>query len=90
SLVVWATTVGSVLGPSFTAPGAHLGETLGMNGLAGPYLISMVAFALATLSASTLTKTVVAGTDHPGEPRLDEPGHDGTAEDNGNAASAKE
>jgi MFS family permease len=92
SLVVWATTVGSVLGPSFTAPGAHLGETLGMNGLAGPYLISMVAFALATLSASTLTKTVAAGTDHPGEPRLDDPGHDGegTAEDNGNAASAKE
>lgn len=65
SLVVWATTVGSVLGPSFTAPGAHLGETLGMNGLAGPYLISMVAFALATLSASTLTKSVAAGTDHP-------------------------
>ena len=92
SLVVWATTVGSVLGPSFTAPGAHLGETLGMNGLAGPYLISMVAFALATLSASTLTKTVAAGTDHPGEPRVDEPRHDGegTAEDNGNAASAKE
>ena len=92
SLVVWATTVGSVLGPSFTAPGAHLGETLGMNGLAGPYLISMVAFALATLSASTLTKTVAAGTDDPGEHRLDEPRHDGegTAEDNGNAASAKE
>src|SRR5699024_12480563 len=53
SLVVWATTVGSVLGPSFTAPGAHLGETLGRNGLAGPYLISMAAFALATLFAST-------------------------------------
>jgi hypothetical protein len=35
-----------------------------MNGLAGPYLISMVAFALATLSASTLTKSVAAGTDH--------------------------
>ncbi|WP_436326013.1 MFS transporter [Brevibacterium sp. FAM 27836] len=61
SLVVWATTVGSVLGPSFTAPGAHLGQTLGMNGLAGPYLISMVAFALATLAASTLTKTVTSG-----------------------------
>jgi MFS family permease len=92
SLVVWATTVGSVLGPSFTAPGAHLGETLGMNGLAGPYLISMVAFALATLSASTLTKSVAAGTDHPGEPGLDDPGHnsEGTTEDNGRAASAKE
>lgn len=92
SLVVWATTVGSVLGPSFTAPGAHLGETLGMNGLAGPYLISMVAFALATLSASTLTKSVAAGTDHPGEPGVDDPGHDGegTTENNDGAASAKD
>ena len=92
SLVVWATTVGSVLGPSFTAPGAHLGETLGMNGLAGPYLISMVAFALATLSASTLTKSVAAGTDHPGEPDLDDPSHDreATTEANASAASARE
>ena len=38
-------------------PAPTSGETLGMNGLAGPYLISMVAFALATLTASTLTKT---------------------------------
>lgn len=92
SLVVWATTVGSVLGPSFTAPGAHLGQALGMNGLAGPYLISMVAFALATLSASTLTKSVAAGTDHPGEPDLDDPSHDGeaTTEANASAASARE
>ena len=72
SLVVWATTVGSVLGPSFTAPGAHLGETLGMNGLAGPYLISMVAFALATLFASTLTKSITAGTAQPGEEVADD------------------
>ncbi|WP_209370749.1 MFS transporter [Brevibacterium renqingii] len=80
SLVVWATTVGSVLGPSFTAPGAHLGQSLGMNGLAGPYLISMVAFALATLSASTLTKSVTAGTAHPGHEDDDA---------NGTASSAK-
>lgn len=53
SLVVWATTVGSVLGPSFTAPGAHLGQALGLNSLVGPYLISMVAFLLATFAAST-------------------------------------
>ena len=61
SLVVWATTVGSVLGPSFTAPGAHLGAALGMNELAGPYLISMVAFGVATLVASTLTKKIKPG-----------------------------
>lgn len=36
SLVVWATTIGSVLGPNFTGPGAHLGEALGMHPLAGP------------------------------------------------------
>ncbi|MDN5806578.1 MFS transporter [Brevibacterium sp.] len=61
SLVVWATTVGSVLGPSFTEPGAHLGAALGMNELAGPYLISMTAFGLATLVASTLTKKIKPG-----------------------------
>ncbi|WP_246490419.1 MFS transporter [Brevibacterium oceani] len=65
SLVVWATTVGSVLGPNFTDPGAHLGKALGMNGLAGPYLISMCAFALATLFASTLSRSITAGTEQP-------------------------
>ncbi|MGN5240219.1 MFS transporter [Rhodococcus sp. SJ-3] len=54
SLVVWATTIGSVLGPNFTGPGAHLGEAFGMHPLAGPYLISMAAFALAAVAASTL------------------------------------
>ncbi|WP_209323782.1 MFS transporter [Brevibacterium renqingii] len=88
SLVVWATTIGSVMGPSFTAPGAHLGQSLGMNGLAGPYLISMVAFALATLSASTLTKSVTAGTAHPGHEDDDA---DGTASSaNGSASTATE
>lgn len=61
SLVVWATTIGSVLGPSFTEPGARLGAALGMNELAGPYLISMTAFGLATLVASTLTKKIKPG-----------------------------
>ena len=61
SLVVWATTIGSVLGPSFTEPGARLGAALGMNELAGPYLISMTAFGLATLVASTLTKKIIPG-----------------------------
>lgn len=60
SIVVWATTIGSVLGPNFTEPGAKLGETFGMNPLAGPYLISMGAFALATLAASNLTKGMAA------------------------------
>ncbi len=62
SLVVWATTIGSVLGPNFTGPGAHLGEALGMHPLAGPYLISMAAFALAAVVASTLTSAPRAST----------------------------
>lgn len=58
SLVVWATTLGSVLGPNFTGPGAQLGEALGMNALAGPYLISMAAFAIAALVAASLSPAV--------------------------------
>lgn len=54
SLVVWATTVGSVLGPNFTAPGAELGAQLGLNPLAGPYVISMVCFALAVVCTALL------------------------------------
>lgn len=54
ALIVWATTVGSVLGPNFMTPGAALGESIGMNPLAGPYLISMTCFLLATLAAFTL------------------------------------
>ncbi|WP_153503675.1 MFS transporter [Cumulibacter manganitolerans] len=54
SIVVWATTVGSVLGPNITEPGARLGAALGLNPLAGPYVISMSAFAIASLIAATL------------------------------------
>lgn len=48
SIVVWATTVGSVAGPQLTAPGAALGRLLGLNHLVGPYLFSVAAFVLAT------------------------------------------
>ncbi|MGC2939425.1 MAG: MFS transporter [Brevibacterium sp.] len=92
SLVVWATTVGSVLGPNFTDPGAHLGEALGMNGLAGPYIISMAAFALATLFASTLSRSIAAGTEQPpanadldADPAIE---HDASSDANAAATSA--
>lgn len=49
SLVVWATTIGSVIGPNLSESGAALGERLGLNGLAGPYLYSLCAFLLAGL-----------------------------------------
>lgn len=79
SLVVWATTIGSVLGPSFTAPGARLGAALGMNELAGPYLISMTAFGLATLVASTLTRKIKPGA-APATTDSGSMGNDGIAE----------
>ncbi|NLT29209.1 MAG: MFS transporter, partial [Propionibacterium sp.] len=49
SLVVWGTTIGSVLGPNLSTVGARLGERVGVPGLAGPYLFSVVAFTLAAL-----------------------------------------
>ena len=49
SLVVWATTIGSVVGPNLSETGAELGTKLGLNPLAGPYLFSLTAFVLAGL-----------------------------------------
>lgn len=43
SIVVWATTIGAVLGPNLTAPGEVLGQAVGMPPLTGPYLITVVA-----------------------------------------------
>ncbi|MGL4257520.1 MAG: MFS transporter, partial [Microbacterium sp.] len=43
SIVVWATTIGAVLGPNLTGPGEALGALAGMPPLTGPYLITVVA-----------------------------------------------
>ncbi len=40
SLVVWAGTVGSVLGPVLLEPAKRLATSLGLEGLAGPFLIA--------------------------------------------------
>lgn len=47
SIVVWATTVGAVLGPNLTGPGQIVGDALGMPPLTGPYLFTVVAQVLA-------------------------------------------
>jgi len=49
SLVVWATTVGSVIGPNLTGPGAAVASRLGLLDLLGPLLFSTAAFAAAGL-----------------------------------------
>ncbi|HYH23734.1 MAG TPA: MFS transporter, partial [Blastococcus sp.] len=45
SLVVWATTVGSVVGPNLAAPGAELGDALGLPSLGGVFVLSAAVFA---------------------------------------------
>lgn len=47
--VVWATTLGVVLGPNLTGPGAAAAGRLGLPALAGPVLFSVVAFVAATV-----------------------------------------
>src|SRR3712207_2639060 len=46
SLVVWATTVGSVLGPNLAGPGADLGVRLGLPALGGGFALSALVFLL--------------------------------------------
>jgi MFS family permease len=49
STVVWATTVGAVLGPNLTGPGEAVAATLGLPPLAGSYLFSLASFVAAAL-----------------------------------------
>jgi MFS family permease len=49
SLVVWATTVGAVLGPNLTGPGAAAARLIGVPELGGPYLLSAAGFLAAAL-----------------------------------------
>ncbi|MDQ4214022.1 MFS transporter [Microbacterium sp. ASV81] len=54
SIVLWATTVGSIAGPNLSAPGAALGRALGLDPLSGPYLFSLVGFLLSAAVVSTI------------------------------------
>ncbi len=56
SLVVWSTTVGAVIGPNLTGPGASVARQFGVPDLAGPVLFSIVAFALAGLMTFVLLR----------------------------------
>lgn len=52
SYVVWASTIGAVLGPNLMAPFGELAVGVGMPRLTGPYLL---AFAMLLLGALTIT-----------------------------------
>ncbi len=43
SIVVWATTIGAVLGPNLVGPGEVLGQAIGMPPLTGPYVFAVFA-----------------------------------------------
>ena len=49
SFVVWATTLGAVIGPNLIAPGEALGLSLGMPHLSGPFLFTIAAQLSSTL-----------------------------------------
>ena len=49
SLVVWSITIGAVVGPNLLAPGAAMGELLGLTPLAGVFVFPIIAQALAVM-----------------------------------------
>lgn len=56
SLVLWATTLGSVAGPNLSEFGDALGRSLGLPPLVGPFLLSGAAFAVSTLLVASLLR----------------------------------
>lgn len=59
STVIWATTVGSVAGPNLSEIGDRLGIRLGLPELSGPYLFSVLSFALAAAVVALLFRPAV-------------------------------
>ncbi len=47
SIVVWSTTIGSVVGPNLASPMGAFAESIGIPRLAGPYILTGTALALA-------------------------------------------
>ena len=56
SLVVWATAVGSVLGPNLAGPGDELGRALGLPPLGGAFALSIAAFGVVALGVLVLLR----------------------------------
>jgi MFS family permease len=56
SVVVWATTIGSVLGPNLVGPGRAFATAVGLPPLAGSYVFALVGFVLAWLVINRLLR----------------------------------
>ncbi|MRX43097.1 MFS transporter [Agromyces kandeliae] len=61
SLVLWATTIGSVAGPLLSSTGDELGQAAGLPALVGPFVLSGAVFATATLIAAAVLRLPRAG-----------------------------
>lgn len=56
STVVWATTIGSVLGPNLAEPMGNVAEHLSLPRLSGPYLLTIAVYMLAAVLIFTLLR----------------------------------
>jgi len=54
--VVWATTIGSVLGPNLASPVGQFAESIGIPRLAGPYLLTSGVFLVAAVMISVMLR----------------------------------
>jgi MFS family permease len=75
SLVVWATTIGSVLGPNLAGPGDDLGRSLGLPSLGGAFVLPIAVFAVVVAGVLALLRPDplllarrLASADRPGPP----------------------
>lgn len=57
SVMMWATTLGSIAGPNLSSVGSELGRSLGLEPLSGPYLFSAGGFGLAALLIATVFRS---------------------------------
>lgn len=56
SVVVWATTIGAVVGPNLTGPSGDVAEAMGVPALTGPFAFGGVGLAVAALLAFLLIR----------------------------------
>jgi MFS family permease len=64
-LVVWGTTVGTVVGPNLTAPAADVARAIGLPGLGGAYLVTMLFVGVAALICFVLLRPEPYALAHP-------------------------
>lgn len=56
SVVVWATTIGSVIGPNLAETMGDIAESISLPRLSGPYLMTIVVFILALLLVNVMLR----------------------------------